>query len=161
MKKLKAVIIGSGLIANLKHIPAFKRHSDKVELSAICDLNLEAAQKVAATSNIATAYSSIPEMLSKEKPDMVDICTPPKTHAPIAIECMNAGSNVLIEKPMAMSIEDCDAIIATSRANKVKVCVAHSDLFYYPFIEARKLVREGARSEEHTSELQSLRHLVC
>jgi predicted dehydrogenase len=83
-------------------------------------------------------------MLAKEKPDIVDICTPPKTHAKLAIQVMQAGGNVLIEKPMAQSVEECDAIIAAARDNKVKVCVAHSDLFYYPFIEARKLVREGA-----------------
>jgi len=147
MNKLKAAIIGSGLIANLKHIPAFKKHGDKVQLAAVCDLNLEAAQKVATAHGISAAYGNIAEMLAKEKPDLVDICTPPKTHAPIAIQAAQSRCHVLIEKPMAMSVEDCDAIIAASRANKVKVCVAHSDLFYYPFIEARKLVREGAIGE--------------
>lgn len=147
MPKLKAAIIGSGLIAGLKHIPAFKKHANKVELTAICDVNLEAARKVAAAHGIPNAYSSIAEMLEKEKPDIVDICTPPKTHAPIAIQCLQQKANVLIEKPMAMSVEECDAIIATARENNVKVCLAHSDLFYYPFIEARKLVREGAIGE--------------
>jgi predicted dehydrogenase len=144
MAKLKAAIIGSGLIAGLKHIPAFQKHCDKVELLAICDLNAEAAQKIARERGIPRAYGNIAEMLEKEKPDIVDICTPPKTHAKLAIQVMQAGSHVLIEKPMAQSVEECDAIIAAARDNKVKVCVAHSDLFYYPFIEARKLVREGA-----------------
>ena len=144
MKKLKAVIIGSGLIAKLKHIPAFHKHRDKVHLAALCDVNLEAARQAASAAGIPNAYADVGEMLAKEKPDIVDICTPPKTHAKLAIQVMQAGGNVLIEKPMAQSVEECDAIIAAARDNKVKVCVAHSDLFYYPFIEARKLVREGA-----------------
>lgn len=144
MTPLKAVIVGSGLIANLKHIPAFKKHHRKIQLSAVCDVNLEAARKVAAAHGIPHAYDSVGDMIGKEKPDIVDICTPPKTHASIAIDAMNRGCHVLIEKPMAMSIDECDDIIAASKANRVKVCVVHSDLFYYPFIKARKLVREGA-----------------
>ena len=144
MKQLKAVIIGSGLIAKLKHIPAFRKHRRKVHLAAICDVNIEAARQVSAAAGIPSAYADVEEMLAKEKPDIADICTPPKTHAKIALQVIQAGSNVLIEKPMAQSLEECDAIIAAARENGVKVCIAHSDLFYYPFIKARKLVREGA-----------------
>jgi predicted dehydrogenase len=143
MNKLKAAIIGTGLIAKLKHIPALKQHRHKVHLAAVCDVNLEAAEKVAAEYGIPHAYGNVGEMLAQEKPDLVDICTPPKTHAPLAIQAMQTGSNVLIEKPMAQTVEECDAIVNAALACKVKVCVAHSDLFYYPFIEARKRVRNG------------------
>jgi predicted dehydrogenase len=143
MKQLKAAIIGSGLIAKLKHIPAFQKHRDKVHLAALCDLNIEAARQAASATSIPMVYADVAEMLAKEVPDIVDICTPPVTHAKLAIQALQAGSNVLIEKPMAQTIEECDAIIAAARENKVRVCVAHSDLFYYPFIEARKLVHQG------------------
>jgi predicted dehydrogenase len=143
VKRLKAVIIGSGLIAKLKHIPAFRKHRQKVHLAAICDVDLQAARQASAAGGIPSAYADVGEMLAKEKPDLVDICTPPKTHAKIAIQAIQAGSHVLIEKPMAQNLEECDTIIAAARENNVKVCVAHSDLFYYPFIEARKLVRDG------------------
>ncbi len=143
MNKLNAAIIGSGLIAKLKHIPAFKRHSNKVHLAAVCDVNLEEARKVAAECAIPRAYADVTEMLAKEKLDMVDICTPPKTHATLAVQAMQAGSNVLIEKPMAQSVQECDAIVNAALDYKVKVCVAHSDLFYYPFIEARKRMKSG------------------
>ena len=144
MAKLKAVIVGSGLIAGLKHIPAFQRHRGKVSLAALCDLNLEAAQRVASANDIPHAYGNLAEMLAEEKPDIVDICTPPQTHARVAIEAIRAGANVLIEKPMAPSVADCDAIVDATKESGAKVCVAHSDLFYYPIIEARKLVRTGA-----------------
>ena len=143
MSTLKAVIVGSGLIAGLKHIPAFKKHKGKVRLVALCDLNREAASKLAAQHGIPQVYDNVEDMLAKEKPDVVDICTPPKTHARVAVQAMRAGCHVLIEKPMAQTLEECDEIVAVARENIVKVCLAHSDLFYYPFIQARELVNRG------------------
>ena len=147
MAKLKAVIVGTGLIARKKHIPSFKKHKGKVELVALCDLNQEAAQKLAADFQIPKVYSDLAEMIAKEKPDMVDICTPPQTHVRLAVEAMKAGCNVLIEKPMALTVEECDTIVNVSRECNVKVCVGHSDLFYYPFMEAREQVARGTIGE--------------
>jgi predicted dehydrogenase len=144
MNKIKAAIVGAGLIAGKKHIPAFLRHKNKVELVALCDLNQEGARKLAAQFNVPGVYADIGEMIEKEKPDLVDICTPPQTHVKLAIEAMDRGCHVLIEKPMALTVAECDKIVKASQRNGVKVCVGHSDLFYYPFMEARKLVEEGA-----------------
>jgi len=147
MGQLKAAIIGAGLIAGKKHIPAFLKHKSKVQLAAVCDLNLQAAQTVADRFAIPKAYGDVFEMLSKEKPDLVDICTPPQTHARLAVGVMENGCHVLIEKPMALTVADCDAIVQASQKCGVKVCVGHSDLFYPPFIKARELVGSGAIGE--------------
>lgn len=147
MAKLKAAIAGAGLIASKKHIPAFLKQDGKVELVALCDLNLQAAQKAANNFGIREAYSDFSEMLSNEKPDLVDICTPPGTHARLAVEAMKHGCHVLIEKPMALTVPDCDEIVSASQQYKAKVCVAHSDLFYYPFIKAREVVKNGGIGE--------------
>lgn len=147
MAKVKAAIIGTGLIAGKKHIPAFLKHKNKVELVALCDVNKEAAEKVAAKFGIPKTYTSIAEMIEKEKPDLVDICTPPQTHVRLAVEAMKMGRNVLIEKPMALSVAECDEIVEAKEKYGVKVCVGHSDLFYYPFMEARELVAKGAIGE--------------
>jgi predicted dehydrogenase len=137
-------MIGSGLIAGKKHIPAFQRVKETADLLAICDLNFEAAKQVAARFGIPKAYGNVAEMLAAEKPDLVDICTPPATHTKVAVQAMQAGANVLIEKPMALTVEDCDRIVDASRQYGVKVCVGHSDLFYEPFMKARALVGNGA-----------------
>ena len=144
MGKLRAAIVGAGLIAGKKHIPAFLRHKNKVELTALCDLNQDGARKLAAQFGVPRVYPDIGEMIEKEKPDLVDICTPPQTHVRLAVEAMDRGCHVLIEKPMALTVAECDKIVAASERNGVKVCVGHSDLFYYPFMEARELVRSGA-----------------
>ncbi|OLE51018.1 MAG: hypothetical protein AUG51_24935 [Acidobacteria bacterium 13_1_20CM_3_53_8] len=147
MPRVKAAIIGTGLIAGKKHIPAFLKHKSKVELAALCDLNQAAAQKVASKFGIPRTYSDIGEMIEQEKPDIVDICTPPQTHVKLAIEAMKRGCNVFIEKPMALTVEECDRIVDASRSAGVKVCAGHSDLFYYPFMEAREMVARGAIGE--------------
>lgn len=144
MNKIKAAVVGAGLIAGKKHIPAFVRHKSKVDLVALCDLNQEGARKLASQFGVPKVYSDIGEMIEKEKPDLVDICTPPKTHVKLAVEAMERGCNVLIEKPMALTVAECDQIVEAAQRNNVKVCVGHSDLFYYPFMEARELVRKGA-----------------
>jgi len=139
-----SVIIGSGLIAGKKHIPAFRKLRSKTELVAICDLNLAAAKEVADRFGIPRTYSDVGEMLNTEKPDLVDICTPPQTHTRLALEAMRHGCHVLVEKPMALTVADCDQIVQASEEYGLQVCVGHSDLFYEPFIKARRMVANGA-----------------
>jgi predicted dehydrogenase len=141
--RLRGAVVGAGLIAGKKHIPAFLKQKDKIELVALCDVNFEAARNIGSSFGIRHVYSGLSEMLFKEKVDVVDICTPPHTHAKLAVEAMRHGCHVLIEKPMALTVSDCDEIVNASRETGVKVCVAHSDLFYWPFMRARELVARG------------------
>jgi predicted dehydrogenase len=147
MPRIKAAIVGAGLISRKKHVPAFAKHRNKVDLVALCDVNADAARMLAEEFSIPRTYTDINQMIGRERPDLVDICTPPQTHVTLALEAIQAGCNVLIEKPMALSVSDCDAIVDAAGAAGVKVCVGHSDLFYYPFLEARELVRDGAIGE--------------
>ena len=144
MPSLRAAIVGAGLIASKKHIPAYLKHQKTVQLSAICDVNAQAVQQVAQSFRIPHTYPNLSEMLAQEKPDIVDICTPPRTHAALAVQAMEHGCHVLIEKPMALTVADSDAIVDAARKHGVQVCVAHSDLFYWPFMHARELVARGA-----------------
>lgn len=143
MQRLRAAIVGAGLIATKKHIPAFSKLKSKVELAALCDLSLQAAREAASRSGVLGAYGVLSEMLEREKPDLVDICTPPQTHVRLAVEAIRRGCHVLIEKPMALAVPDCDEIIHAARQHGVKVCVAHSGLFYRPVIEARERLARG------------------
>jgi predicted dehydrogenase len=83
-------------------------------------------------------------MYAKEKLDLVDVCTPPKTHAPLTIEALENYAHVLLEKPMATSLVECDEIIAAAKRTKRSVSLAHSDLFYPSFMKARQMVESGA-----------------
>ena len=143
MARLKAAIAGAGFIAAHKHIPAILKQRKRVDLAAICDPDKSAAQETADRFSIPRMYTDLSTMLSEERPELVDVCTPPKTHKAVALEAIERGSNVLIEKPLALDVLECDAIISASRQHGVKVCVAHSDLFYPPFLRARDLVSRG------------------
>jgi len=144
MKRLKVAVIGAGFISSNRHLPAWRSLGNKIELVGLSDLNRDTATSVAHQFKVRQAYVDPAEMLAKEKPNVVDICTPPATHARLALMAMEQGCNMLIEKPMALTNTDCDAIVNGAKRHNVEVCVGHTGLFYEPFIRGRKMVEEGA-----------------
>ena len=147
MAKLRAAVVGAGFIAAKKHIPALRKQGKWVELTAICDLDGRTAEELAQRFSIPRYYTDLTDMLSAEKPDFVNICTPPQSHSAVAMQAMKEGAHVFIEKPMATTLSDSDEIIRASEKYKVKVCVGHTDLFYPPFLKARELVAQGRIGE--------------
>ena len=140
-------LIGSGFIAKQKHLPAWKKIARNAQVVALCDPNVAQAEELARMHGIHKVYKDSQQMLEAERLDAVDICSPPRTHADLAIRALKAGAHTLIEKPMAINTEECDRIIAVARESGRKICVAHSDLFYPSFLKARELVKEGTIGE--------------
>jgi predicted dehydrogenase len=140
-------LIGSGFIAKHKHLPAWERLGRKAQVVALCDPQVAQAEELARIYQIPKVYSDFQQMLQAEWLDAVDICSPPRTHAELAIRSLEAGAHTLIEKPMAIGTEECDRIIAASNRTGRKICVAHSDLFYPSFLKARELLKRGAIGE--------------
>jgi predicted dehydrogenase len=143
LNRIRVGIIGSGFIAKQKHLPAWKKAKRNAEVVALSDPNVEQAETLAHTYGIAKVYKDFHQMLEAERLDVVDICSPPRTHAEIAIRSLKSGVHALIEKPMAISTEECDQILAVAKENGRKICVAHSDLFYPSFLKAREIVKQG------------------
>ena len=126
---MKYALIGCGRISP-NHIVAAQNNN--LDIVAICDINvgcMEDKIKKFSLPNSVSKYIDYSEMLSIEKPELVAICTESGLHAKIAIDCINAGCNVIIEKPIALSIEDANAIIDAAQRNNVKVCVNHQNRF--------------------------------
>lgn len=143
MSKIKVGIIGCGFVASKWHIPSFLRLKNDVIVQAACDLSPLLAKDVAGKFNLPRFYSNVSEMLGKEDLDIVDVCTPPHTHAPLAIEAMERGCHVLIEKPMALKLSDCDEMISVSKKQGSKLCIVHNELFRPPLLKAKELVANG------------------
>ena len=101
MKKYKVGIVGAGNIAQSAHLPAYKKFSDRVEVVAIADINLERAQDAAKKFDIPKAYGSVEELLASSDVDFVDICVWNGFHANVAIAAARAGKPILCEKPMS------------------------------------------------------------
>lgn len=143
LNRLKVGIIGCGYIAQKSHIPAFAKLRE-VSLVAICDKHEELARHVAKRFNIAHYYSSLSDMLREQKIDVVDICTPPDTHASLCIAAIEAGCHVLVEKPMVLTVKEADALIHAAKKQGIKLCVVHDFLYWPSMIKARALVKSGA-----------------
>jgi Predicted dehydrogenases and related proteins len=115
MEKLKAAIIGAGQVADTAHIPNYLRHKDKVEVVAVSDINIKNAGTLANKYDIPHFYDNHIEMLEKEKIDIVSVCVTNKYHHDITIDALNAGCNVLCEKPPALNYEDAMDMHETAR----------------------------------------------
>lgn len=139
----KIAIVGTGFISVEKHLPAWTGLKRAAKVVALIDVDIGRAEKVARQFDVPGVYGDFRAMLDVEKPDFVDICTPPRTHVGLAVVALEAGAHVLIEKPMAMNVQECDRIIEAAEAAKRQVCIVHSELFYAPVVAARKLVAEG------------------
>ncbi|MGL5150995.1 MAG: Gfo/Idh/MocA family protein [Clostridium sp.] len=142
MKKLKFAIIGCGRIS-YKHVEALKENKEVAELVATCDLNIELAIKKADEyreyGNVVT-YIDYKEMILKEDIDVVTIATESGYHSEIAIYCMNKGKHVIVEKPMAMSIDEANEMIECAKRNNVKLSVAHQNRFNEPIKKLREAI---------------------
>lgn len=138
-KKLGIGIIGCGIIAK-RHIEACKQMGDYCEIKAVSDISLEKAQQAAAQAGDGvTAYTDYREMLERDDIQVVALCTPPFAHKEPAIAAFEQGKHVLCEKPLAPSLEDCDAMIASAREHGCKLATVFQ-LRFLPDIQKVKRV---------------------
>lgn len=83
------------------------------------------------------------DLLARSDVDIVALTLPHFLHCPVAIDAANAGKHIIIEKPMADSVEECDRMIAAARKNRVKLFTAHTEQFMAPNMKARQLIESG------------------
>lgn len=148
MSKLNFAIIGCGRISK-NHVEALINNSDDCDLVSLCDIveSKAAERKKQYESSIESTnikvYTDYIQMLENEKIDVVSICTESGYHAKNAIDCLNHGKHVLIEKPMALSLEDADKIIELGKQKNLKVGVCHQNRFNLPIQKLRRAIEEG------------------
>jgi UDP-N-acetyl-2-amino-2-deoxyglucuronate dehydrogenase len=139
LAKLKFAIIGCGRIAS--------RHADIINgigsLEAVCDVKEDRAEALASKYS-ARHYTRIEELLKAEKGiDVVSICTPNALHAQQTIHSLRAGMNVLCEKPMALSVKECEAMIKAADKSRKNLFIVKQNRFNPPVVELKKLIDEG------------------
>jgi len=140
-------------VATARHIPSFQRDA-RVRVEALLDPAFERAQEVARRYHIPRTYGELPDFLAHGL-DVVAICTPPWTHAPLAIEALRRGSHVLVEKPMAMSVDEASRMVEAAREAGASLCVAHNFLFSRSMRRALLLLERGEVGEvQHAIALQ-------
>lgn len=140
MRKYNFSLIGCGRIS-YKHVESLK-NIEKANLVAVCDVIPERAMKYAQDLRI-NSYTDYHAMLRQEKVDIVNILTPSGTHADIAVEVMNTGRHVVIEKPMALTLSQADRLIETADRNKVRLFVVKQNRFNSAVIKTREALEKG------------------
>jgi predicted dehydrogenase len=140
MKKLRIGIIGVGGIAQGRHIPAFLQLNDSCEITALSDVNIDRARETAEKYNIPFVFEDYHELFLEV--DAVCICTPNKFHAEITIAAFEAGVHVLCEKPMALSAEECEAMVTASKKADKVLAIAYHYRFMKEAQAAKKAMQE-------------------
>lgn len=142
-KQFRAGLVGAGYVSEF-HIKALRRLPN-VRIVGITDL--DEARGRATASKFGVAFFPSLKTMASEGLDVVHVLTPPSAHLPVALEAMALGCHVLVEKPLATSVEDCDRLAAEAGKRGVQLCVNHS-LLGDPFVaRAIELVRAGAIGE--------------
>lgn len=109
---MRVGLLGAGGIAP-EHADAL-RLLGGIDLAAVCDLETGRAKALAGEWGIGAVYGSLPEMLAKEKLDVVHILTQPQHHVDAAIACLQAGCHVYVEKPLGLNTTDCRRVVDTA-----------------------------------------------
>ncbi len=172
-KRVKVGVAGAGGIFQLAHLPNYP-DIEEAQLVAVCDISertlktverkmkslyVEKVKKAEENGNSELAeclkddvsgvkmYMSAKEMFSKEELDLIDVCTPTKFHNSVAIEALNSGVNVMVEKPMARTYLECLDIIEAVKNNK-KLYQHNENWIHYPaWYNAKKFIEGGAIGE--------------
>ena len=139
---MRYALIGCGRISP-NHIAAAK--ANKLDFVGLCDIDPLALEDKVRKFDLQSVpqYSDYREMLAKEKPELVAIATESGKHAAIALDCIDAGCNVIIEKPIALSLSDADEIIRRGHEKGVKVCANHQNRFNKSVQKIREAVDKG------------------
>ncbi len=138
-------IIGCGRITDL-HAPGYQ-HTDAARIFAVCDVDEALARRRAAEWGARRAYTDYRDLLEDPDVHAVEIITPHHLHRDMCVEACRAGKHVSVQKPMALTIADCDQMIAAAEEAGVKLRVYENFVFYPPHVKAKALIADGAIGE--------------
>ena len=147
VEKLTYGLIGCGRIAP-NHITAALNNEDALEVVALCDPVREHAERILSfvpeeKRASIRLYEDYRDMLRDGAPALVAIAAESGKHAAIGLDCLEAGCNVIIEKPIALSMDDARALVRMAKEKNVKLCVSHQNRFNKAVQKIRSAVEEG------------------
>lgn len=139
----KVVLVGAGSICRT-HVDAFEGQNGRAKVVGIVSLDLSMADKVIEEKKLdARAYLDYKEAIEKENPDIISVITPPGAHKEVVLYALNAGKHVVVEKPMAPSLADCDEMIECAKKNGKILSVVAQSRFMDANYKTKKLLESG------------------
>ncbi len=143
MKKLKVAIFGTGFITKI-HLESYARFVPTVEIVAVYGRTLENAKKIAEEFHIPAWYDDMEKLLQEQDVDMVDICLPNYLHHTACMTAAAHDKHVVMEKPLALTLEEADEMIAECKKRHLKLMYAEELCFAPKYERVRSLVEKGA-----------------
>ncbi|HTW98820.1 MAG TPA: Gfo/Idh/MocA family oxidoreductase [Acidimicrobiales bacterium] len=153
---IKVGIVGVGTIAP-SHLDAYACFDDRCRVTALADIIPERARRADSTRALGAAcFDSHRRLLDDSDVDLVSVCTPPGTHAEIAIDALRSGRHVLVEKPMAPSLEECDDMLAAAAASGTALSVVAQNRFRTEMMRMKRLLGLGIAGKVLHAQIDSL-----
>jgi predicted dehydrogenase len=146
---LKLAFVGCGAIARY-HLDGVKECGGKIKITAAIDPDVAKAKSIAAETG-AQVFPSLAEGLARGDFDAVDLMLPHDLHEPAAIQVFQAGKHVLLEKPMAPTLDACNRILASAKAAGTVFMVAENAQYWPEIVKAKELIEAGAIGEVITA----------
>lgn len=158
MEKVRVGIIGCGNIARGKHMPGLSKIKE-VEMVAFCDLIPERAEAAAKQFGVpgAKTYVDYRDLLARDDIDVVHVCTPNDSHAPITIDALRAGKHVMCEKPMALDSAEARAMVAAHKESGKKLTIGYQGRFRAESQHLKALADDGVFGEIYFAKALALR----
>jgi predicted dehydrogenase len=113
------------------------------EIVSLCDRELLMAKQLGERVDISECFSDVTEMLRGSSPDVVHITTPPQSHFSLARQCLEAGSNVYLEKPFTITAREAESLIQLAESCGLRITAGHNYQFTLEMLDMRRLVKEG------------------
>ncbi len=137
---IKIGIAGAGAIAGV-HIDSYKRFPEHCKITAVCDTFKDKAEAMAAEKGLkARVYGDLAQLLADPGVDAVSICLPPNAHCSAAMDGLGAGKHVLVEKPMAGSLEECDRMIRAAEESGKILGIVSQNRYKTPVDKLKRIV---------------------
>ena len=138
---LRVGIIGSGMITRIRHAPEYSDNK-RVTIMGFFDNKREQAQAMALQFG-GRVYDSLEQMLADPAIDAVSVCVANAAHAEVSIAALRAGKHVLCEKPMAVSLQECEAMVLEARKARRNLMIGHNQRFDEAHILGREMISQG------------------
>ena len=136
-------IVGCGQIARQFHLPSLAQ-LQQAEVSALCDTNHVSLKRAAPLSPKARLFESIDGLIKSKSVDVVDICTPGFTHFDLAVKCLESGLDVIVEKPVALSLAATEALDRLCKKSGRDACVMQTLRYHKNVLSMMQLLNRGA-----------------
>ena len=147
MKKFKGVVIGAGYFSSFQY-DAWNRIPE-VEITALCNKDIGKAKPIMQKCGIGKHYNDYKEMIDQEKPDFVDIITPPETHLEMTKYAAERGVNVICQKPLAPTFEDAKKIVECAQKSGIRFMVHENWRFQPWYREIKIMLDKGMIGQVH------------